>query len=99
MSNDPEVTSRKDVMRAPSWNRAVDVAGMEPPVMPPMSAWWPREAVKKMIEGFEAASEPDDDEEGDEKTGVMTVRSGRWLPPATGLLARRTSPGLRPSGP
>lgn len=38
-------------------------------------------------------------EEGVEKTGVMTVKSGRWLPPATGLLARMTSPGFSPPGP
>lgn len=28
-------------------------------------------------------------------TGVMTVRSGRWLPPALGWLLSSTSPGWR----
>ena len=30
-------------------------------------------------------------------TGVMTVRSGRWLPPAMGWLLRMTSPSFRSS--
>ena len=30
-------------------------------------------------------------------TGVMTVRSGRWLPPAMGWLDRMTSPSFRSS--
>lgn len=33
------------------------------------------------------------------KTGVMTVRSGKCVPPAHGWLERMTSPGLRPSFP
>lgn len=49
-----------------------------------------------MISGVEG--DPSVDEE-DEKTGVMTVKSGRWLPPATGLLASMTSPGFSPPGP
>lgn len=36
------------------------------------SAWWPREAVQNMI-SLPAAS----------KMGVMTVKSGRWVPPQT----------------
>lgn len=75
-----------------------------------MSAWWPREAVKKIISCFPASGTgpsfwlPEDEvevdelleEEGDEaKTGVMTVRSGRWDPPATGELASNTSPGFK----
>lgn len=31
----------------------------------------------------------------DGQTGVMTVRSGRWLPPAQGWLLRITSPSFR----
>jgi hypothetical protein len=34
-------------------------------------------------------------EEDEAKTGVMTVKSGRWDPPATGELASNTSPGFK----
>lgn len=44
-----------------------------------MSAWWPREAVKKMIVRSSAGS----------KTGVMIVMSGRCDPPASGELRER----------
>jgi hypothetical protein len=82
---------------------------MEPGWAPPMSAWWPRDAVKKIISCFPASGTgpsfwlPADEVEVDElleeedeaKTGVMTVRSGRCDPPATGELARSTSPGFK----
>lgn len=77
---------------------------MEPGKMPPISAWWPLDAVKKMI-SFELGA----------NTGVMMVISGRWLdgckclilsnpsnrnfqstydPPACGELVMSTSPSL-----
>ena len=60
--------------------------GAEPGVLPPMSAWCPREAVTKMM--FSPASS---------KTGVMTVTSGRWVPPLKGLFIMKLSPGaIRP---
>jgi hypothetical protein len=43
---------------------------IEPGAMPPMSAWWPREAVQNRIV-LPASS----------NTGVQTVMSGRWVPP------------------
>lgn len=73
-----------------------------------MSAWWPREAVKKIISCFPASGSSSflfpeevfvvdelEEEEDEAKTGVMTVRSGRWDPPATGELASNTSPGFK----
>ena len=43
--------------------------------------------------------EMNDDEKKETKglTGVMTVKSGRWLPPAMGWLDRMTSPSFRSS--
>jgi hypothetical protein len=43
--------------------------GMEPGVMPPMSAWWPRLPVEQQFGP------------GVSKTGVITVTSGRCVPP------------------
>ena len=43
----PAETSLKDLKQAPSWLREVEWGGIEPGVMPPMSAWWPLEATKK----------------------------------------------------
>lgn len=37
----------------------------------------------------------DEDRNLDALTGVMTVRSGRWLPPAHGWLLRITSPSFK----
>lgn len=81
---------------------------MEPGWAPPMSAWWPRDAVKKIISCFLGSTSfwfpgevfvvnelLEEEEEDEAKTGVMTVRSGRWDPPATGELARSTSPGFK----
>lgn len=38
---------------------------------------------------------PPRDTQAEVLTGVMTVRSGRWLPPALGWLLSSTSPGWR----
>ena len=46
----------------------VDVGGMDPGRIPPMSAWCPREAVKKMISFVDSSN-----------TGLIIVMSGRWL--------------------
>ena len=53
----------------------VDVGGIDPGRIPPMSAWCPRDAVKKMI-SLGSVSES--------KTGEMIVMSGRCEPPACG---------------
>ena len=45
--------------------------GIEPGAIPPMSAWCPRAATKKLGAGALGA-----------KTGAMTVMSGRCVPPA-----------------
>ena len=50
--------------------------------MPPMSAWWPRAATKNC--GPAPASR---------NTGITTVTSGRWVPPAYGALSANASPG------
>jgi len=66
----------------PSSTSALECGGMEPGVMPPMSAWCPREATKNT--GTPPAN-----------TGVITVMSGRCVPPATGWLVMSTSPSRR----
>jgi hypothetical protein len=73
-SNIPSFTSLKLTISAPSSRREVDVGGIDPGRIPPMSAWWPREAVKKMISLRLVVGLG----EG-EKTGVMMVMSGRCL--------------------
>ena len=81
----PPLTSLKLRMAAPSSARLWLLGGMEPGVMPPTSAWWPRDATKNTM----APSR---------NTGVMTVMSGRCDPPAScGWLDASTSPGCRPS--
>ncbi len=54
----------------PSSSIVRENGGIEPGWMPPTSAWWPRAATKN------AGSAPP------EKTGMTTVMSGRWVPPA-----------------
>ena len=49
----------------------LDTGGMDPGVVPPMSAWWPREPTKNRMRCGEDGS----------NTGVITVTSGRWVPP------------------
>ena len=58
--------------------------GMEPGVIPPISAWWPRAATQN--DGALPST----------KTGVTTVTSGRWVPPAKGLLSTNVSPAWIP---
>ena len=55
---------------------------MLPGAVPPTSSWWPRLPTKKRI-AWPAGS----------NTGVMTVMSGRCVPPLNGLLSATTSPG------
>ncbi len=57
-------------MRIPSSSTVTLSGGIEPGVLPPMSAWWPREPTKNMIVSVSGAN-----------TGVITVISGRWVPP------------------
>ena len=66
LSNTPSSTSLKLTISAPSSARFTDVGGMLPGKIPPMSAWCPREAVKKMISPLSLW-----------KTGVMMVISGK----------------------
>ena len=84
-----------------------------PGEMPPMSAWWPRLATKNTIRfpfppplGPLPSSSPPPPPPPPPpplvspplNTGVMTVMSGRWLPPAScGWLLRSTSPSDSPS--
>jgi len=37
------------MISAPSWKIVVEVGGMDPGSIPPISAWWARDAVKKII--------------------------------------------------
>lgn len=69
LSNTPSFTSLKLTISAPSSKIFTEVGGIDPGRIPPMSAWWPRDAVKKMI--F-----PD----CESKTGLIMVMSGRCLP-------------------
>ena len=69
-------------MSTPSSSICFESGGPEPGVVPPISAWWPLEATKKII-SLPASS----------KTGVMTVTSGRWVPPLKGAFNTNTSPG------
>jgi hypothetical protein len=55
----------------PSSASVRESAGIEPGVGPPTSAWWARLALKP------SSSPP-------ASTGVITVMSGRWVPPRTG---------------
>ncbi len=73
-------------MTTPSSSSVLEAGGVEPGVMPPISAWWPREPTKNRI-SLPASS----------KTGVMTVTSGRWVPPLYGLFSATTSPGRKVS--
>jgi len=53
-------------------------AGILPGVDPPISAWWPLEARYIFVPCIYAQD--------------MTVKSGRWDPPAIGWLDKTTSP-------
>ena len=55
-------------MRMPSWKISVALVGIEPGVMPPTSWWW------VMVAG-------ERDRGRRWKTGMMTARSGRCVPP------------------
>ena len=76
----PAFTSRKLSMTTPSSSIRVLSGGAEPGVLPPMSAWCPREATVATISPSW-------------KSGVTTVTSGRWVPPLKGLFVMKTSPG------
>lgn len=85
---------------------------MDPGVIPPISAWWPRLAtkntgfgklLKNIVNNKKALKQKTKrknrfffvDITIDDylwKTGVITVRSGKWEPPADGWLAKMTSP-------
>ncbi|CAM5300018.1 hypothetical protein SRIMM317S_00909 [Streptomyces rimosus subsp. rimosus] len=80
----PSRTSSQLSKRTPSSWMVRLKAGMEPGVMPPISAWWPREATRN------SSSRP-----ASSKTGVTTVTSGRCVPPWYGSLTAYTSPGRR----
>mmetsp|Transcript_8468 Transcript_8468/g.28071 ORF Transcript_8468/g.28071 Transcript_8468/m.28071 type:complete len:233 (+) Transcript_8468:860-1558(+) len=82
--NSPALTSLNALMAAPSSDISREKGGMEPGVMPPTSAWCPRDATRNTILPSR-------------KTGVTTVMSGRCEPPACGWLLTRTSPSWRSS--
>ena len=66
LSKIPPSTILKLTMSAPSSKMLTDVGGIEPGRIPPISAWCPRDAVKKiMFLDLES------------KTGVIRVISGR----------------------
>lgn len=71
-------------MCAPSSKIVVDVGGIDPGRMPPMSAWCPRDAVKKMI--FSACAS---------NTGEMIVMSGKCLGVCGVHLGRESEKGGR----
>ncbi|CFU08354.1 Uncharacterised protein [Bordetella pertussis] len=73
--NSPLPTSWKLVNSTPSSSTVRESGGIEPGVVPPMSAWWPREPTKNRM-SWPARS----------NTGVMTVTSGRCVPPWYGSL-------------
>lgn len=68
LSKMPSLTILKLSTFAPSSKIVVEVGGMDPGRIPPISAWWPREAVKKIISSVFMSN-----------TGVMMVISGRCL--------------------
>mmetsp|Transcript_96225 Transcript_96225/g.207640 ORF Transcript_96225/g.207640 Transcript_96225/m.207640 type:complete len:255 (+) Transcript_96225:992-1756(+) len=83
----PFCTSLKATICAPSSLMLLLKGGIEPGTLPPTSAWWPRDAVKKLGLASPLFA----------KTGVMTVMSGRCEPPAiSGWLETRTSPSASP---
>ena len=67
--NRPSSTSSQLSNSTPSSCTSRLVAGIEPGVMPPISAWWPRDATKNSSSSSA------------ENTGVTTVTSGRCVPP------------------
>jgi hypothetical protein len=67
-SKTPSLTILNDTISAPSSKMLVEVGGIDPGRIPPMSAWCPREAVKKIISLL-----------SDSNTGVIIVMSGRCL--------------------
>ena len=79
----PPSRMRKSSITTPSSSRRAELGGVEPGVVPPMSAWWPRLPTKKRI-SLPASS----------NTGATTVTSGRWVPPLNGSLRTIMSPGL-----
>mmetsp|Transcript_294 Transcript_294/g.1368 ORF Transcript_294/g.1368 Transcript_294/m.1368 type:complete len:216 (+) Transcript_294:1007-1654(+) len=79
----PATTSLNASMAAPSSAIDRENGGMDPGVIPPTSAWCPLDATRNTISPCL-------------NTGVTTVMSGRWLPPALGWLVTRTSPSFSP---
>ena len=63
-------TSRKSSRRIPSSAMVRLSGGIEPGIVPPMSAWYPRAARQNSTVAPLSS-----------KTGVTTVTSGRWVPP------------------
>src|SRR5215216_4884434 len=72
-------SSLRGGITTPSSSSVVESAGIEPGVGPPTSAWWARLAAKP------SRSPPS-------STGVMTVMSGRCVPPANGSLSTHGVP-------
>ena len=72
----PASTSLKLRISTPSSARFFENGGIEPGVMPPISAWWARLAVKKRSEWSVVTGES-----AQSNTGVMTVTSGKCEPP------------------
>ena len=63
----------------PSSASVRESAGIDPGTRPPTSAWWARETANPI--GDRSTS-----------TGVMSVMSGRWVPPAKGSLSTHERP-------
>ena len=66
----PASTSRALSISTPSSATVRLSGGMEPGVVPPTSAWWPRAATNQAGAASPSAN-----------TGMTTVMSGRWVPP------------------
>ena len=70
----------RGAITTPSSSSVCESAGIEPGTRPPTSAWWARLAAKPISVSPANA-------------GVMTVMSGRWVPPANGSLRTHARSG------
>ncbi len=83
-------SSRRGEMTTPSSSRLWLSAGIEPGTRAPTSAWWARLAAKPIRH---PPAPPVPPGSAGANTGVMTVMSGRWVPPANGSLRIHETPG------
>lgn len=80
--NSPSFINSNFSIATPYSSSDFENAGMLPGVIPPISAWWPREAKYILVPHTSVQ--------------VTTVRSGRWEPPAIGWFVSTTSPTFMP---